>query len=80
MAFEHNDMNGSLFKNKGKEPGDNRPDYTGDMKVFGHDVRLAAWVKDGKNGKFMSIKVSQQDEQRQSAQPTPPPVDDEIPF
>lgn len=77
MAFEHNDMNGSLFKNeKGDNP--NRPDYTGTAKIFGENVRLAAWIKDGKKGKFMSIQVSQDDgrAKQQAAQP----VDDEIPF
>ena len=48
---------GVLFKNDRKER-DNQPDYTGKINVGGVEKRLAAWIKEGKNGKYMSLKVS----------------------
>lgn len=50
---------GVLFKNEHKMPGDNRPDYDGKINVGGVEKRLAAWIKDGRDGKkYMSLKVS----------------------
>jgi hypothetical protein len=58
---------GRLFKNKYKEPGDNKPNYTGDMTMpDGTKMRLAAWIKESKEeggDKWMSIKVSSFDSQ-----------------
>jgi hypothetical protein len=69
-----------LFKNdKGDNP--NRPDYTGTITLEdGTEKRLAAWIKEGKKGKFMAGKVSE----KQPSQPQTVPVDDDpesdIPF
>lgn len=63
---------GVLFKNKDKS-SDKAPDYTGKINVNGTEMRLAAWIKDGKSGKFMSLKVSEEEGQRGR---TPPPADD----
>ena len=49
---------GVLFRNERKNPGDNRPDYQGKINVGGVEKRLAAWIRKGKNGKYMSLKVS----------------------
>ncbi|MGI9408433.1 MAG: hypothetical protein ACR2OV_00060 [Hyphomicrobiaceae bacterium] len=74
---------GVLFKNDRKEQP-NQPDYTGKINFNGQEKRLAAWIKEGQNGKFMSLKVS--DFQRgDDRQPTPPvtqrgDLDDEIAF
>jgi hypothetical protein len=82
MAYEQKDNSGALFRN---DKGDNasRPDYTGDCLVDGKPKRMAAWLKDGKNGKFMSIKFDEPREQQQqapAAQPQTASLDDEIPF
>lgn len=74
---------GVLFKNDRKER-DNQPDYTGKIHVDGRERRLAAWIKTGQNGKYMSLKVS--DFQRGEDRNSTPSVqqrgdlDDEIAF
>jgi len=49
---------GILFKNDYKE-NDNHPDYKGKINVDGKEKELAAWVKKGKKGKFLSLSVSE---------------------
>lgn len=59
MTYENKDDTGVLFKNKDKEEGDNRPDYTGTLVQNGQERRLAAWLKKSKKGTpYMSIQVS----------------------
>jgi hypothetical protein len=57
---------GVLFKNDRKEK-ETQPDYTGKITLGGKEKRLAAWLKDGQRGKFMSLQVSDFQEQAQSA-------------
>lgn len=47
----------TLFKNN--KTANNAPEYTGEIMVNGKKMRLAAWVKEGKNGKFFSGKMSE---------------------
>ena len=47
----------TLFKNN--KTTNNGPEYTGEIMVNGKKMRLAAWVKEGKNGKFFSGKMSE---------------------
>lgn len=54
----------TLFKNN--KTTNNAPEYTGEIMVNGKKMRIAAWVKDGKSGKFLSGKVSEQREQSSS--------------
>ncbi len=56
MAYEHKDGGGSLFKN---DKGDNaaRPDYRGELMVGGTLYELAAWIKEGQKGKYMSLSA-----------------------
>jgi hypothetical protein len=72
---------GVLFKNDKKET-DKHPDYTGKINVAGKELRLAAWIRDGKKGKFMSLKVSefQQKTEEAPARQMRDVMDDEIPF
>jgi hypothetical protein len=53
----------TLFKNN--NVANNGPQYTGEIMVGGKKMRLAAWVKEGKSGKFFSGKMSEPLEQRQ---------------
>jgi len=81
MAYELRDNSGSLFKNERKET-ESQPGYTGTVMVNGKEMRLAAWVKEGKRGKFFSLKF---DEPREQNAATRQPVkqidlDDEIPW
>jgi hypothetical protein len=47
----------TLFKNN--KTTNNAPEYTGEIMVNGKKMRLAAWVKEGKSGKFFSGKMSE---------------------
>ena len=76
MAFEHKPGSFSLFKN---DKGDNpqRPDYRGEGKVIaGNQIEVAAWLKDGGKGKFMSCTfklkgASQQHPKQEPAKSSP---------
>lgn len=57
MAFEHKPGSFTLFKN---DKGDNekRPDYRGEgLDLNGKTIEVAAWIKEGKKGKFMSCTI-----------------------
>ena len=58
-----NENSGALFKND-KKGNEKAPDYSGKINVDGTDYRLAAWVREGKSGKFMSLKVSELTEKK----------------
>jgi|TARA_R100000781_G_scaffold69890_1_gene43949 uncharacterized protein (DUF736 family) len=66
MAFELKDGNGSLFKNSYKEDeSDNKPNYTGSVKVRGTEYALAGWKKVSKSGiTYISVKVSDKNERK----------------
>ena len=73
---------GILFKND-KRDNEKAPDYTGKLNVGGTDYRLAAWIKEGQRGKFMTLSVSDVDRTPAPAPETKPltdDLDDEIPF
>jgi len=58
MAYEHQNGNGSLFKNTNKK-SENQPDFSGTIKLQdGKEQQIAAWVKEGAKGKFFSLKLS----------------------
>jgi len=74
---------GSLSKNKKKE-NETHSDYNGSINVDGVEFWLNAWIKDGKDGKWMSLQIKKKGETfRQSDQPTRksvPIADDDVPF
>jgi uncharacterized protein (DUF736 family) len=55
----NNMQNINIFKNKYKQEGTAQPDYKLSAKDdFGNFVEIgAAWMKDGKAGKFLSVKL-----------------------
>ena len=55
--FVHKPDSGSLFKNTYKKE-DKHPDYKGTANIGGVLMDVAAWIKDGNGGKFMSLKFS----------------------
>lgn len=57
MSYTMQEGQFTLFKNN--KTTNNAPEYTGEIMVNGKKMRLAAWVKEGKNGKFFSGKMSE---------------------
>ena len=57
MPYDNTDS-GVLFREKEKK-SEKAPDYRGKLNVAGHDYELAGWIKEGKNGKFLSLKVQE---------------------
>lgn len=78
---------GVLFKNDRKE-SDRHPDYVGKCAVNGVELRLAAWIKTGAKGKYMSLSFSEpRGQQERAPEKTSPRIEkgfdddiDGIPF
>tara|TARA_Y100000114_G_C11672622_1_gene284556 strand:+ start:538 stop:738 length:201 start_codon:yes stop_codon:yes gene_type:complete len=51
MAYEMKDNSMSLLKNGYKKDGDNKPDYTGNAKIGGVDMKASIWINKTKDGK-----------------------------
>lgn len=49
---------GAIFKNTNKK-AETHPDYKGQINVDGKLKEIALWIKDGKNGKFFSVSISE---------------------
>jgi hypothetical protein len=75
MAQQYDNTNTfTLFKN---DKGDNpkRPDYTGTLNSEGVEFRLSGWIREGKNGKFISGSVQVKD-----GDVKPAAKDEDVPF
>lgn len=72
MPFELKDGQGNLFRNDRKEE-DKHPDYKGQAMIDGTLYDIAAWLKEGKKGKFLSlsIKVPMRVAPKKSTSPDP---------
>lgn len=81
MAYEQREGSGALFKNDRKSAA-NSPDYTGNALVGGKNMRVAAWIKEGKKGKFLSLSITPDDgrEERKAEAKKPEKFEDDIPF
>lgn len=62
MAYDHKPNSGSLFKNDRKQK-ETHPDYKGDALINGRAVWIAAWIKKGKKGTFMSLSFEEKEQQ-----------------
>lgn len=73
-----NTNSGVLFKNE--SDNEKAPNYKGKINVDGKEYQLAAWIKEGKTGKFMSLKV----EEKRQHKPEPAKdlidVDSDVPW
>lgn len=56
MAQQKYDNSGILFRNEDKEQP-THADYQGNITVAGTEYWLNGWIKEGKNGRFMSLSV-----------------------
>ncbi len=67
MAYELRDGQGTLWQNRYKQAGDNKPGLTGTCLIDGVEYEISAWKKQGKNGKpwFYSISIKVAGESRQ---------------
>jgi hypothetical protein len=62
-----NNMRGVLFKNDRKEQ-DSHPDYKGSCEINGVEHWISAWIKEGRQGKFMSLSFKVKEEAPSSRQ------------
>ena len=58
MSNYDNTNSGVLFKND-KKGNEKAPDYKGKVNIEGKEKDIAGWIREGKSGKFISIKISE---------------------
>jgi hypothetical protein len=76
MMQYDNTNSGVLFKNESEN--EKAPAYKGKINVDGKDYELAAWVREGKSGKFLSLKV--QEPRKAKPEQTIAEMPDDLPF
>ena len=76
MSEYDNELSGVIFRQSEKKT-DKSPDYWGKMQVSGVEYKLAGWIREGKNGKFISVKLTPPENSREY---TPKEDDDQAPF
>jgi hypothetical protein len=79
MTDYDNNMRGVLFKNDRKEK-DTHPDYKGSCEINGEEMWMSAWLKNGKNGTFMSFSFTPKEQPKKQSAPVPTEDFDDIPF
>lgn len=73
MSYD-NTNTGILSRNERREK-DTQPEFTGKIDIEGKPYRLAAWVRQRKDGgKFFSLKATPQEETKKD------PVESDVPF
>ncbi|MDQ1077990.1 hypothetical protein [Pseudoroseomonas cervicalis] len=61
--FQQREGSGQLFRNERAE-NERHPSHKGTFLLDGVTYEIAAWVKEGRKGKFFSLKVQPQDRDR----------------
>lgn len=75
MAYEFNEGQGSLFKNKYKQEGSRQPEYQGQAKIDGKMMRISAWVRQSQSGeKYFSLAISEPQPQQGTPAPQMAPA------
>lgn len=70
---------GVLFKND-KKTSEKQPDYKGKGNIDGKEKDIAAWVKQGKNGSFLSLSFSEPYVKPESPTMSGVDLNDDLPF
>ena len=77
--MEYDNTNtGVLFKNE--SDNEKAPAYKGKINVDGKEYELAAWIREGKKGKFMSLKVQEPREKKPTPAKDFADIVDDVPF
>ena len=81
MSKDFDNTNTGILSRNEKRSSDKAPEFTGKINVGGTDYRLAAWVRERKDGsgKFFSLKVSEFEEKKQDSGRMAD-MDDSLPF
>ena len=58
MSNYDNTNSGVLFTND-KKGNEKAPDYKGKVNIEGKEKNIAGWIREGKSGMFISIKISE---------------------
>jgi hypothetical protein len=61
MAYEQRDNSGVLWRNEKREK-DSQPNARGDAMIDGVMYEVSAWTKEGKNGKFQSLRFKRKEQ------------------
>lgn len=74
MAYELQELIGSLWRNKDKTPENKQPDYRGSLKIGGVEYWQSAWLNKAPSGEtYMSFKYEQKVAQDPKPQEAPAP-------
>jgi hypothetical protein len=66
MINSQRERSGILFKNDRKTSA-NHPDYKGSATLGGEEFYISGWIKQGRNGKFLSLSFTSKTDQREGA-------------
>jgi hypothetical protein len=83
---EYDNTNRGIMSRDQKRTNDKAPEFTGTLNVAGTEYRIAAWVKERKDGsgKFFSLSVSPKEESyarpSSAERAKQQAADDDIPF
>ena len=77
--MENKTNTGVLFKNTNKT-SEKHPDYKGKVNANGKEMDIAAWIKQGKNGSFMSLSFSEPYVSQEERKPIGDSMDSDLPF
>ncbi len=68
MPEYDNTNSGALFVNDRKER-ENQPDRNGSLNVDGVDYWISGWIKQGRNGPYLSLAVTKKEQQGEASAP-----------
>jgi hypothetical protein len=64
--MEYDNTNRGIISKNQNKTSDKHPDHSGSLNVDGVDYWLSGWIKEGKNGKFLSLSVKPKDQQKKA--------------